>query len=445
MSVSTRARQLTFAAALCGNLDPIHAAQHASDQCLEALGGVEPDLAIMFFSVHHVHASMGLVSTVRSRLKARTLIGCSAEMVLGADSELEQAPGVSLFAASMPGVTIASFTGNDLPAPQASAKPGQTPSEYAATDLEQIARVAGFGPDHRGTILLADPFTTPSTLLLPALAAARNRIGLQPGPDRRPAPIIGGFASSGNRPGANVVVHNDRLYNAGLVGVSLSGAVRIDSLVSQGCKPIGQPLVITQSQGQMISQLGGRPALDVLTDYLDALDATNRQKLRGGLYLGRAVTEYKSRFGRDDFVIRNVTGVDRENKAIAVADLIRVGQTVQFHIRDAQTADEDLAMLLDAQKLHDTPGGALLFTCNGRGTRLFSTPHHDALAFARAFGSPTPAPDRAKGGSAIPPPPSPVPTAGFFCAGEIGPIGNEVFVHAQTVAAAMFRAPDLIA
>lgn len=425
-------RQFRFASALSGHLDPVSAAEHVATQCSQTLASHTPDFAALFFSSHHAHAATAIHRTIRERLAPLNLIGCSAEWVLGGSSEMEGVPAVALLAACTPGVTFAPFSSAALPSVR----------ENTPEDVDAFGRACGFGPDHRGTILLADPFSTPASSLLPALSQARTKLGRPRSPDRRPSPILGGFASSASRPGGNLLLLNDSVYNAGAVGLSLSGPVRIDSLVSQGCKPIGEPLLVTGGKGQMITQLAGRPALRVLTEILDSLDTKHRAKLRRGLFIGRAINEYKDRFGRDDFVIRNVIGVEKQQEAIAVADIIRVGQTIQFHIRDAQTADEDLAMLLNAQQLYESPAGILLFTCNGRGTRLFDKPHHDAGAFAAAFAPPVDAAQLAKGGRPLPPAPPSVPLAGFFCAGEIGPIGDELFVHGQTASAAIFRGPE---
>ena len=427
--------QIKFAASLSGHLDPVAAAEHVATQCAEGLAGLSPDFAALHFSAHHAHAAPAILRAVRERLRPANLIGCSGEWILGGASEMEGVPGVTLAAAVLPGTRITTFNTSTLPAVR----------DNSAEDLDALGARCGFGHDHRGTIILADPFSTASGALLPALAAARNKLGPARTPAFQPRPIIGGFASSAGKPGGNVLILNDSIFNAGGVGISFSGNVRIDSLVSQGCKPIGQPLVVTAGKGQMISQLGGRPALRVLTEILDSLDTTERQKLRRGLFVGRAISEYKERFGRDDFLIRNVIGVEKAQEAVAVADIIRVGQTVQFHIRDAQTADEDLALLLDAQRLYDPPAGVLLFTCNGRGTRLFEQPNHDAAAISSAFAPPDDAAHIARAGVPMPQPAhTPVPLAGFFCAGEIGPVGDQVFVHGQTACAALFRAADQI-
>jgi small ligand-binding sensory domain FIST len=197
-------------------------------------------------------------------------------------------------------------------------------------------------------------------------------------------------------------------------------------------------MVVTSSRGQFIRTLGGRPAMDVLHELIEASSESDRKQISTGLLLGRVINEYKDHFGRSDYLLRGVVGVMKQDKAIAIAEPVRVGQTVRFHVRDAATAREDLAMLMDAQAIHDKPIGALLFTCNGRGTRLFPHPHHDASLIQHAFNDPVPGEVRAKAGSAVQAWPR-VPLAGFFAAGEIGPIGDEVFLHTQTASAVFFR------
>ena len=424
-----------MAAALSGHLDAGQAAEAACRACAEALEGAHADLVTVFFSGHHLGAAATIARTVRERLEPRCLIGASAEAVVGGEIEMEQVPGVSVLVATLPGATLTPFNTDQL-LPIA--------GNMTREELEPIAKAAGLTGDHRATILLGDPFSVPTNALLPAMAAARDFFANpRNNEDERPGPIIGGMASAAQRAGGNALFLNDKILRAGAVGVSIAGPVRVDAIVSQGCKPIGPPLVITAGKGQMISTLGGKPAVQVLSGILDTLDGAGKQRLKTGLFIGRAVSEYKSRFGRGDFLIRNVIGVDRANEAIAVADIIRVGQTIQFHVRDAATAAEDLDLLLDAQKLYDPPAGVLLFTCNGRGSRLFNHSHHDAMAISRAFVDPVGGEQSAKGGKAIAPVGAitrrPIPLAGFFCAGEIGPIDDQVFVHGQTACVALFR------
>jgi small ligand-binding sensory domain FIST len=240
----------------------------------------------------------------------------------------------------------------------------------------------------------------------------------------RRVPIIGGMASASTAPQNNLLLLDDSIMRTGGVGVTISGDVAVDVMVSQGCRPIATPLVVTSGRRNVIRELGGRRALDVVREVVEGLDEESRRLIANGMFIGRVVNEYKERFGRGDFLIRAVLGVEQESGAIVVGDSVRVGQTVQFHVRDADTAHEDLRLLLAAQQLQTPPLGSLLFTCNGRGTRLFQEPHHDAKTCA----------DTLKGDNG-----TPMPIAGFFCAGEIGPIGDHSFVHGHTATLAMIR------
>lgn len=427
---------MTIACGLSAHAEPIRGVDQVCDACAVGLGGKSPDLVIMFFAGAHVQAAKAMAYVVRRRLAPGVLLGVSAEAVIGGDIELEGQGGVSMFAASLPGVSVKPFRLDQLPAP----KPG------GDFDPAAMALAAGMGDRHRATFLFADPFSVAMNALLPALDRARVASALK----AEPGTMIGGLASASPRAGGNALILDDDVLNAGAVGVSLSGAVRVDTVVSQGCRPFGHSMIVTGVRGQIVTTLGGRPALEVLQGMIEELDEPARELLKKGVFLGRVVNEYKDRFGRGDFLVRNVIGGEEKTGSIAVADLLRVGQTVQFHLRDATTADEDLGLLLDGQKLHGPPAGAMLFTCNGRGKRLFGEPSHDAAAVSRAFALPEPGEQLAKAGRRVAPAPIAgeagslpmVPLAGFFAAGEIGPVGDGVFLHGQTAALALFRPLD---
>jgi small ligand-binding sensory domain FIST len=283
----------------------------------------------------------------------------------------------------------------------------------------------------RGTFLFADPFSVPMMSLLPIVNRARaaGRIGT----------IVGGLASGATSPGGNALGLDGNVSRSGLVGVSLRGPVRVDAMVSQGCRGFGPTLVITKAKKNLIFELGGRRALDMVREAVEELPDEDKRLLERGLFIGRVVNEYKDRFGRDDFLIRNVLGVDENQGAIAVNELVRVGQTVRLHVRDPRTADEDLAMLLDAQQLRAPPLGGVLITCNGRGSRLFDRPHHDASAVVRAFAPGIGGEAKAKVGREIDPDVPVLPLAGFFAAGEIGPVGDQSYLHGQAAVLTLFR------
>ncbi|MFN0132465.1 MAG: FIST N-terminal domain-containing protein [Phycisphaerales bacterium] len=421
MTPETSARTLRLAADLSGNPDAVAAAEQVCSACVQALGPGEVSLGLVFLSAHHVPRAADILDVIRRELKADCLLGVSADSVLGGRLEIERAPGLSILAARLPGVSIHPFTADAV-------------LPYDDSSEEGRARLArGMGLGGAGTILLVDPFSVPMTGLLPAMSAAA-------GPA---SPIVGGLASAGSSPQSNTLILDDTIYRAGLVGVTLSGPIRLDAVVSQGCRAIGANWIITSAKRNMILQLGGRPALEVVREMIESLPEADRNLLERGLFLGRVIDEYKARFGRDDFLIRNVVGVDPAREAIAVNDFIRVGQTVRFHLRDAATADEDLAMVLDAQQLKEPPAGAMLITCTARGRKLFSKPHHDAAAVSRAFSAARAGESTSRGGEEIDTERPSLPLAGFFAGGEIGPIGGESYLHGHSACLALFRSLEV--
>lgn len=419
MTPSTSTGLLKIASGLSGSPDPSKAAERVCAQCAEGLGAGSVDLAFLFLSSHHIANLESIGATIRRELRVDCLVGVSAESVVGGRTELERTPGLSLLAARLPGISLVPFTGDDL-----------SPFEESPEGLAKLGRGLGAGEDLRASFFFVDPFSVPIMGLLPALNRSRQQ-----------GCLIGGLASGATSPGGNALLLDDTVHRSGLVGVSLKGPVRIDTVVSQGCRGFGPNLVVTKCKKNVILELGGRPALHVVRDVVEELPEDDKKLLERGLFLGRVINEYKDRFGRDDFLIRNVVGIDENHSAIAVSDFLKVGQTVRFHLRDARTADEDLAMLLDAQQLRDPPLGGMLITCNGRGTRLFSSPNHDAEAISRAFAPGRGGEELAKGGREIDPDGATLPLAGFFAGGEIGPVAGESFLHGHTACLALFRNP----
>ncbi len=408
-------------------------ASAADEVCasIAAAGIPTPDLAFVFVSPHHADVMGPVCDRIGSTLGARHVLGCTAGVVLGSTGDMEDAPGVCVLACSMPGVRIVPFTGDALITPDAS------PEASAAAASETI----GAADDLRAVILFADPYSVPLVRLLPALNAGRVEAETPEG-RRRMGTIIGGMASGSPRPGGNALALDGVVSRHGAAGVSLLGPVRVDTVVSQGCRPVGETMVVTRARSNLVLELSGRPALDVVRETIGGLPNTTRNLLAGGLFLGRVVDEYKDRFGRGDFLIRHIVGAEESSGAIAVADLMRVGQTVQLHLRDRVTAREDLELLLDAQRLHEPPAGALLLTCNGRGKAFYNEQHADVGAVQRAFRTETAGPARAKSGKPVGPIEPSVPMAGFFAAGEIGPVGDDSYLHAHTASMALFRSPD---
>ncbi len=385
----------------------------------------EPDLLLLFVSAHHTEEFAAIGKTLRESLRPRTIVGTTTRSVIAGSKELERTPAVAVLAARLPGVRLQPFHSASLRHSAARGEAGRM----------ALRELIGTDPSLRATLIFADPFSTPVNQLLPQLNECRaiDRTG-------RPAGVIvGGVASGGSKAGENALLCNERVTRSGFVGVSISGPIHIDTVVSQGCRPIAENMIITKAKNNIIFELGGRPALEVFRETFESLGDHDRDLLQRGLFLGRVVSEYKDHTGRGDYLIRNVAGVNPESGFIAVQDLVRVGQTVRFHIRDAQTAEEDLDLLLNAQQLHGRPDGVLLITCTGRGSNLFDHRHHDASTIQRAFADTLPAPEHAKGGRLVTPDNAAVPLAGFFAAGELGPVGEQSYLHGHSACAVMFR------
>lgn len=385
--------------AISSHIDSRTAAMEVAEQLHDELGG-RCDLLLMFASYHHRTALAEAAAAIRRTVSPRTMLGVTAEAVLGADQELDGRAGLSAIGMRLGGAKVRSWTTSpDNPIP--------------LRDPAAVRSRIGFNEELRTTVFIADPFTTPITRLLPALSECGEGV--------KPVPVIGGMASGASQPGLNVLVLNDRVLTAGGVGVTISGDVDIDFVISQGCRPIGKPLVVTKSQENVILELGSMRALDALQEVAQNLPDHERQLLSQGLLLGTVINEYRDRFGRGDFLIRSILGIDQRAGGIAVGDMPRIGQTVQFHVRDATTAGEDLQLLLDAQQMRVPPFAAMLFSCNGRGARLFGSAGHDLNMIHSRLGN--------------------VPTAGYFAAGELGPIGDQSFLHGHTACLALLRDP----
>ncbi len=389
---------MPFAAALSTNATTSKALEEICQEALAALGG-SPDLALVFYSPHHLRSAGQLMEVLPDRLKARGLIGCSVVAVVGNDREIEEQPAMSLWLARWNNpVKIETFH----------LTLEQTSDGYSL--LGWPDGISEADPSQSTLLLLGDPFTFPTDTFLEEINGTHGGIR-----------VMGGMASAARGPGQNRLLRDQQIAKEGGVGVLIQGPYRIRNIVSQGCRPIGRPLVITKAQENIIVELSGRPPLFHLQQLWQELKPEEQKLFQEGLHVGRVINEYQEKFERGDFLVRNVLGVDQDTGALAITDLIRVGQTVQFHVRDKATADEDLRALLQMDRAANEkkPGGGLLFTCNGRGSRLFGEPHHDAQAIQQEAG--------------------PLPLAGFFAAGELGPVGGKNFIHGFTASLMLFE------
>ena len=367
-----------YGAALSEHPDSASAVGEVIGEILEAVGP-SPDLAVLFTSASHREAISEVADAIHQVLAPSTLLGAAAGSVIGGPIEVEERPAVSLWAATQ------------CPAQSIRLEAVRGPDGWA---------VGGMPVDAEGTLLvLPDPFSFPSEVLLNSEPEMT---------------VVGGLASAAGRPGGNRLVLGQQVFSDGAVGVLLDPVVEVRTVVSQGCRPIGQPFTITKSEGNIVSEMGGRSAVDRLRETLLGLDESERALVSKGLHIGIVIDEHKSEFDRGDFLIRGLVGADEETGALAVGDSVDVGTTVQFQVRDAATADEDLRELMaDA-----SASSALVFTCNGRGTRLFDGPDHDAAVVHEALES--------------------APVAGMFCAGELGPIAGHNFLHGFTASVVLF-------
>lgn len=362
------------------------------ERAAAAMGGDPGDLAVVFCSGHHADSIGRIAQTVRERGLGRHVLGCTGESIVGEDREIEQSAALSLWTIGLPGIELSprrlTFDGDDI-----------------SDCLED-----GAAGNDRSVLFLGDPYSFPADDFLKGLGA------------RSPAlRVMGGMASAGGAPGENRLILDGEVFRDGAVAIVLDGPVRLRTIVSQGCRPIGRAMVVTRADRNLIRELGRRPVLEVFRELFDELPPEDQDRVRNGLHLGRVINEYQERFQRGDFLVRNVLGTD-DAGGLAITDLIRVGQTVQFHVRDAETADEDLRGLLEQERRarpEARVAGALLFSCNGRGTRLFAEPNHDVALIHEVFG--------------------PIPVAGFFAMGEIGPVGGQNFIHGFTASVVLFE------
>lgn len=387
---------MRWASAFTAQAETVAAAHEVSDSLVEQLGPEPVDLAIAFFMANHVPAASPLADTLKERLRPRCLVGASAHGVISSDHEIESGPGLTVLAARLPGVELSPFVLTN------------EAWQAALDDPLEFARMTPGAADSHLVVLLADPFTFDIERCLEAFN--RHAAGL---------PLAGGMASAGPRPGSNALLLNDWVAQEGGVAVALKGALRVDVVVSQGCRPIGPALQVTRAEGNVVFELDGQPALERTEQVLRDLSEQERAYLKSGLYVGRQVRAGAE--GQGDYLIRNLLGADRQRGLLAVGDQVEDKERIRFHVRDAQTARQDLELLLAPQEFDSRARGALLFACNGRGQGLFGEPDCDIATLQAALG----------GGISI---------AGMFCAGEIGPVGPRNLLHGHTASIAIVRA-----
>ncbi|MUL37535.1 FIST signal transduction protein [Gloeocapsopsis dulcis] len=366
------------------------------------------DLGLIFISAAFTSEYPRLPHLLQEKLPdVKVLIGCGGGGIVGANQqgtvqEFEGVPALSLTLAHLPGVEIKPFHVLAEQFPDLDSPP------TAWVDL------LGVSPTEQPQfILLSDPFSSGVSDLLQGIDYA------YPG-----SITVGGLASGSQIPGRIGLLCNDTLYRSGTVGVALSGNIVLDTIVAQGCRPIGEPYRVSASERNILLALEEQPPLEVLRDLISSLNDSDRQLAEHSLFIGVVRDEFKQNLEQGDFLIRNLLGVDPKVGAIAVADLIRPGQRIQFHLRDAETSADDLEWLLQRYlQTHpdSSPAGALMFSCMGRGEMLYGKPNFDSQLFSSYM------PDVSMGG--------------FFCSGEIGPVSGSTFLHGYTSVFAICRQP----
>ncbi len=389
---------MRFASAISSHND----AQTAIDQLLRDVDGQMTtgmaDLAMFFATAHFEDELEEITQKLTETLPQAQVFGCTAEGTIGGDREIERVPSMSLLVGEMPGVLIRPFH----------IVQSQLESSQSIFDWE---RLVGVSPEsHPVFICFADPFRVDVQMFVEQV----NKMYPE-------APLVGGIASAARAPGENRMITSGRIMREGIVGVSLTGDIVVDTVVSQGCRPIGESYVITKGDRNVIQELGGKPALRRLQETIVNLSDDDEELAKQALFVGRVIDERKATFSHGDFLIHNIVGADRKNGAIGIAGLARMGTTVQFHVRDRESADQDLRNLL-APHIGADVRGAMLFGCNGRGSNMWDKAGHDIGVIRELLGD--------------------VPTAGLFCGGEFGPVGGSNFVHGFTASIALLREPS---
>ena len=352
------------------------------------------DLLVVFVSNHFQSQLEEITEYLQKHLSPQHLMGGTGESIVADAIEIEASPAISIWCAALPDTQINSMRLTFERTPDGGTFIGWPDALSTSWQEDSVM------------LLVGEPFSFPADGLLSRLQE-----------DRPGIPVVGGMASGFHAPGENRIVIGTDVYNNGAAVVVLQGGVKTRTIVSQGCRPIGERFVITAAEGNMITGLGGKPALEVLKKLYEELPTTEQVAMQNGFHVGQVVSEYQDEYQMGDFLIRNVVGVDPDQKAMVVADYLRVGQTVQFHIRDHESASLELNQLLSQV---ETPcAAALLFTCNGRGTRLFEVESHDAAAVSQHLGS--------------------IPVAGIFAQGELGPVGGKNFLHGFTASIITFE------
>jgi small ligand-binding sensory domain FIST len=372
-----------------------------SKALIDRLDGQKPDFLLAFISPDYKKHFEAIVVELNNLLTPSAFIGCTAGGLIGDGQELEQQSAITLTGAFLPGVKVGAFhVTNDF-------MPDMDDPPHSWEKLLEISAA-----ENPSFVLICDPFSFNTENFVQGLDYAFPK-----------CVKVGGLASGGHKAGENRMIVNDRVYRAGLVGVYFSGNIAVDSVVAQGCRLIGKPHHVTKCDANLLYELDGKPAFTVLKEAIDRLSERDQKLAREAIFLGVAMDEFKEKFGEGDFLIRNIYGIEPMSGALLVGEQLRPERTVQFHLRDAASSADDLRTMLK-RYTEDHPkarlaSGALLFSCLGRGQYLYGRSNHDSELFSEYLGE--------------------IPLGGFFCNGEIGPVGSSTFLHGYTSSFGIFR------
>ena len=378
--------------------------EQAIDECnndlLKSLGDASPDLAVVFVSPHYESDYDKVVQRIAQGLGPVKILGCSGGGIIGNGVEVEQRAGISITGANLPGVEIVDFRLDGDSLPDLDAGPSSWEELLGVTNSQEPQFV-----------VLADPFSFPVQDLLMGMDFAFAQ-----------SAKIGGLASGASQQGGNALFLGDHTHNSGAIGLALQGNITVDTVVAQGCRPIGQPMHITESRRNLLLGLDGQPPLTILKELFQTMNERDQALMQNSLFLGVVMDEFLESPKQGDFLIRNVVGMDARTGTLAIGETLKEGQMVQFHLRDADTSAQDLTAVLERFAMDNRENqarGALLFSCLGRGQYLYGRPNHDSDIFHEKLGE--------------------VPLGGFFCNGEIGPVSGTTFLHGYTSSFGIFR------
>ncbi|MCY9787684.1 FIST C-terminal domain-containing protein [Nocardiopsis sp. EMB25] len=373
-----------FGDALTTGADLVNAAERAVRAALEQVEG-PVDLLCFFVSGADPDEVTLAGRRVMELAPGAVAVGCSSTGVIGGGRGVEDQGAVSVWCARLPGVELTPFRLDTI----------------LEDDHLAVVGMREPGPRDRVAILLTNPYEFPTQAFVRESTPALGGL-----------PLVGGMADGMRGEDSVRLFYEGEAVDSGAVGVLVGGEGVLGTVVSQGCRPIGPNMTVTKAEGNLLMELAGTNAYEKLEELVDSLSDEDRALAVQGLHVGIAMDEYAEHHEQGDFLIRALSGVDPEMGALAVGDMVEVGQTVRFQVRDAGTADEDLARRLADFGAEHEVGAGLLFSCNGRGEALFPQADHDVLAVRRILGVEA--------------------VAGFFAAGEIGPVSGVNHVHGFT-------------